>query len=404
MNITHDIKYDFGIYDINPNLVYFDSASTTLVPKITVNTVTDFLTSIVASSRRSNHKLAVQGRNVVEKTRSALANFMQTKESQISFQKSIPSAIASFAYGYDWQKKGKEKIVIGESEEHSILVSLLRVAQILNLKVEIVAVNKDGHLDMDQLQSAINQETGIVAIGHVTAGLGIQNPVYESAKIAHESEALLITDVTRSIGFTKENLTTLQADLLVFSGNIGLMGPPGLAIQWISKTIEADHRPGILGSSAINRIENEIYSISSSPDKFESGILNIPAIAGLGVSIHYLDQLISHDFLMHMKKLANYMNNRLSEIPNLLVYDSNSTPKTIFGFSILNGTGINCHDIALFLDESNIAVRSGFLCAHPLIKKINPEGIVQVSLHMYNSISDIDYFVDTLESICKQLL
>jgi cysteine desulfurase/selenocysteine lyase len=399
-----DIKQDFGIYDNNPEFAYFDSASTTLIPKIAVNAVSDFLTNTIVSTRRGTHNLAVKGKNIVEKTRSDLADFVQTSNEQISFQKSISSAVASFAYGYNWQTLGKKKIVIAESEEHSILVSLLRVAEVLNLQVELIPINKDGQLDMECLVNTIDTNTGIVAVGHVTVGLGIKNPIYEIAKITHENEALLITDATRSIGLTTDSLPKLQSDVLFFSGNIGLMGPPGLAIQWINKSLEEEHKPGILGSSAISKVENASYRISQAPDKFESDILNLPAIAGLESSINYLQQLESKKIMTHIEQLSSNMKDRLSEIPEIVIYGLNNSQKSIFGFSISNQTEINPHDVALFLDQSNIAVRSGFLCAHPLVKRVNPNGIIQVSLHAYNSILDIDILVNTLQSICKQLL
>ena len=404
MNPILNIKQDFGIYDSNPDFAYFDSASTTLIPKITVNAVTDFLTTTIVSTRRGIYKLAIKGKDIVEKTRSALADFMQASIKQISFQKSISSAVASFAYGYDWQTLGKKKIVIAESEEHSILVSLLRVAEVLNLQVELIPIKRDGQLDMECLVNTIDTKTGIVAVGHLTVGLGIKNQVYEIARIAHENEALLITDATRSIGLTTDSLPKLQADVLLFSGNIGLMGPPGVAIQWINKSVKEDYKPGILGSSAISKVENISYRVSPAPDKFESDILNLPAIAGLGFSINYLQQLTPKKIMMHIKELSSNMQDRLSEIPGIIIYGPNDPQKSIFGFSLSNETKINPHDIALFLDESNIAVRSGFLCAHPLVKSINPDGIIQASLHAYNSMIDIDNLVNTLRIICKQLL
>jgi cysteine desulfurase/selenocysteine lyase len=399
-----DIKSDFGIYDNNPDFVYFDSASTTLIPKTTVEAVDNFLTSTVVSTRRGAYKLAVKGGAIVEQTRSILANFLQTNKSQISFQKSISSAVASFAYGYDWQNEGRDNIVIAESEEHSIFVTLLRVAEILKLQAKVVPINKKGELKMEQLESAINSKTGIVAVGHVPVGLGIQNPVYESARIAHENGALLVSDVTRSIGFAKESLVSLQADLLIFSANIGLMGPPGLAIQWTNKSINTKHIPGILGSSAIGQMKELSYEISPAPDKFESDILNIPAIVGLKASIEYLQALKNQQFHQHMIILGKHMKEGLSEIPNIVLYGSDYNQRTIFGFNLGIDNMINCHDIALFLDDSNIAVRSGFLCAHPLIKRVEPEGMIQASLHAYNSIDDINHFLDVLHTISKQLL
>jgi len=404
MTAEFDVKHDFGVYDHTPDLAYFDSASTTLVPRQAVSATNNFLNSIVASARRGAHRLAVKGSAIVEDVRKSLAQFLQTDSSQISFQKSIPTTVASFVYGHDWKTNKKSKIVIGQGEENSILVSLLRSAKIMGLDVEIAPIDEKGNLLLDELEKIVDDKTGLVAVGHVSPGLGIHNPIHSVAEIAHQSNALLLTDATRSAGLTTETITTLGPDILVFSANIGLMGPPGLAIQWIDRSIGETHIPGILGASSVTNIEDDSFEVALQPDKFESGYLNIPAIVGLGESLDYLEKLHAQGLTKHINRLSKYMIQRLTEIDNLIIYGEPKETSTIFGFNLSPENGLNCHDVSPFLDESNIAVRSGILCAHSLIQSISNDGMVQASIHAYNSIEDIDRFADTLEIIAKELL
>ena len=404
MTAEFDIKHDFGVYDHNPDLAYFDSASTTLIPRSAVSTTCNFLDSIVASSRRGAHRLAVKGSTIVEETRKSLTTFLRTDESQISFQKSIPTTVASFVYGFDWKGNKKNKIVIGQGEENSIFVSLLQSAKVLGLDTEIIPTDKNGNLLIGELEKIVDDDTGLVAVGHVSPGLGTRNPINTVARIAHQFNAILLTDATRSAGLTNETLTTLGSDILVLSANVGLMGPPGLAIQWIDKSIGETHKPGILGGSSVTNVKNSVFEVALQPDKFESDILNIPAIAGLDTSLEYLSELESKGFIKHIKKLSKYLLQKLEETDCLIIYGEPDENNTIFGFNLNPEFGINCHDVSLFLDESNIAVRSGILCAHPLIQSISEDGIIQASIHAYNSLEDIDHLVDAIEVIVKELL
>ena len=404
MTAEFDIKHDFGVYDHTPDLAYFDSASTTLVPRQAVSATNNFLDSVVASARRGAHRLAVKGGAIVEDTRKSLANFLETDKSQISFQKSIPTAIASFVYGFDWKTNKKNKILIGQGEENSVLVSLLQSAKILGLDAEIVPIDKKGNLLIDELEKMVDDNTGLVAVSHVSPGPGIRNPIHTVAKIVHQSNALLLTDATRSAGLTNETLTALGSDILVLSANIGLMGPPGLAIQWIDKSIGETHKPGILGASSVTNVENGLFETALQPDKFESGYLNIPAIAGLDASLEYLTKLQSQGLAKHINNLSEYLVQRLTEIDSLILYGEPDENSTIFGFNLNPEDGINCHDVSLFLDESNIAVRSGVLCAHPLIQSISDDGMIQASIHAYNSLEDIDRLADTITVIATELL
>jgi cysteine desulfurase/selenocysteine lyase len=399
-----DIKSDFQLFDTNPDFAYFDSTSTTLVPKVSVDTVCDFLSSTVASARRGAHHLAVKGSSLVEDSRRTLAKFLDTDPNRISFQKSISSAVASFVLGYDWQKTKKNQIIVAQSEEHSVLVAIQRVTQILNLKLDVIRVQKDGNLDLDHFNKLLSNKTGIVAVGSTSIGIGANNPLEEIAKITHENEALLLSEITRSVGFERTNPSSLGPDILIFSGNINLMGPPGLAIQWIEETIGNTHTPAILGGSSVANVEHTSFETALQPDKFESGMLNIPAIVGLGASLQYLDGLHSNGLSQHLQNIAAHLLSRLKNVPDLVLYGNPTDSRTIFGVNLGSGTEISCHDVALFLDESGIAVRSGLLCAHPLVKPMSDEGFIQISLHGYNTIGDVDRLADSLEIIAEQLI
>ncbi|MGY5857924.1 MAG: aminotransferase class V-fold PLP-dependent enzyme [Candidatus Thorarchaeota archaeon] len=398
------VKSDFEILNLNNDIVYFDSASTTLVPKIAVEATANFLDTVVASSRRGAHKLAIKGGSIVKDVREDLATFLKGDPSSFSFQKSIPSAIASLVYGFDWKQRKKEKIIISQNEDNSVYISLLRAAEILNLDVEIIPLEDDGIISLEFLERSVDDKTGIVAIGHTLPGIGTKNPVSEAADIVHKHDALLLTDATRSVGLTQNSLIHLGCDILVFSANIGLMAPPGLAIQWLSPEFGKNHVPGILGGTSVSLIQGTTYEAGFQPHKFEAGYINIPAIAGLGSSLEYLSGLHKNGLISHITNLSRYMKKRLLEIPNLTLYGNPDETNTIFGFNLGESFDIGSHDIALFLDESDIAVRSGYVCAHPIIQSITDDGLVQVSMHAYNTIADIDRLADTLVVISEQLM
>jgi len=398
------IKPDFEIFKLNSDLVYLDSASTTLVPRVAVETTSDFLNNTVASARRGAHKLAIKGGNVVKEVREDLAVFLQGESSSFSFQKSIPSTVASLVYGYDWKENKKNKVIISQNEDNSVYISLLRAAEILNLNIEIIPLEEDGTISLDSLERSLDGKTGIVAICHSIPGIGTKNPISRAAEVIHDHDAILLTDVTRSVGLIQDSPVNLGCDVLVFSANIGLMAPPGLAIQWISSELGKKLVPGILGGTAVSLVENTSYEPAFQPHKFEPGYINLPAIAGLGSSIEYLSGLHKNGLVSYISNLSRHMKKRLLEIPSLTLYGNPDETNTIFGFNIGDSSEIGSHDIALFLDESNIAVRSGYICAHPIIQSITEDGLIQASLHVYNTLDDIDKLADTLITITKELM
>ncbi len=399
-----DVRSDFPVLLSNPNLIYLDSVSTTLVPKVSVDAVNSFLSNITASTRRGAHTLAVQGGRIVEKARKSVAEVLETSESQISFQKSIPSGIASFALGYDWKRNGRDTVLIAESEEHSTLVALQRVCQILGLTIKTIPIDDNGVLQVDMLTDLIDEKTGIVAAGSTTIGLGTANPLSEISQIAHEMGALLLSDLSRSMPYDLRDILRTGLDIAIFSANTSLMGIPGLSIQWIESSLGAEHIPGILGGSGVTNVLPTSFEVALQPDKFESGVLNVPAIAGLSAAIAYLMDISLPTIAAYLHSLSEHMIERLDSIDSVSIYGTPTTSSTIFSFNLGDEDTVSCHDIALFLDQSNIAVRSGLLCAHPLVRRAASEGVVQASLHIYNTAGEIDLFADTLEAIAKDLL
>ncbi len=399
---TLEVKQDFPIFDIEPDLAYFDSASTTLLPKAVINATSEFLKNTVASARRGAHHLAVKGGSLVEDVRKLLANYLDTSTSQISFQNSIPSAVVSFVLGMDW--KDKKNIIVSLGEEHSVLVTLQRIAQILGLELITIPVDSKGETSPIAIQDMINDKTGLVAVSETTM-IGGRNEIDQIASITHDYEAIYLSDIRQSIAFCDNIPTKIGPDVLMFSGNIGLMGPPGIAVQWVEQTTGDAINPGIIGSSSVSKVLANEFELSLQPDKFESGVLNIPGIIGLGAALEYHSMLVAGGMKQHLQYLAKHLLSRLQNIPNLQIYGNPTEKSTIFGINIGNNEdGINCHDIALFLDESNIAVRSGLLCAHPLIVPLSPDGLVQISIHVYNTLEDINRLTNVLQVISTDLL
>jgi cysteine desulfurase/selenocysteine lyase len=401
-----DIRKDFPIFASEPDLAYFDSASTSLMPTEGINRVHDFLTHTLVSSRRGAHRLAVRGGAVVEQVRLKIADFLNTTRTQISFQQSIPTAITSLAFGYQWHQNGRNKVVVAQSEDNDVYVSLLRAAQVLGLAFEVIPLHDDGTLDLAAAEHLIDSTTGLVAVGLVQPGTGSRNAIREVARIVHDRNAFLVTDATRALGFTDFHLSNIEADVIVSSANIGLLGPPGLAIQWSSPAIVEKHIPGIVGGSAVADVKTTSFEVALQHDRFESGMINVPAIAGLGGSIEFLQNLGTNLISKRIARLARNMASGLQEIEGLVTYGNADKTRTVFGFNLGSGDPsiVSCHDIALFLDASNIAVRSGLVCAHPLMQRIAPDGLVQASIHFYNSFDDVDRFLTTLNTVNKELV
>ncbi|TFG15286.1 aminotransferase class V-fold PLP-dependent enzyme [Candidatus Thorarchaeota archaeon] len=399
-----DIREDFPIFQANPELVYLDSSSTTLVPETVITASSEFLRKITVSSRRGAYQLAAKGGQIAEDARKQLASMLGSNNNQISFHGSLPSAITSVALGYNWESGKKDSIIVSEAEHNSVMIPLRRVAEILNIDVHIIQTDENGVLDIQELDRITNNRTGIVAVSEWVPGTDRRNPLKSISKITHESDALFLTEASREIAFSEDISFPSLADVAFFSSNRGLMAPPETTIQWTSKEMASGIKPGILGANSVSIVEESSFETALPPDRFESGILPLSNIAAINEAINYTEGLRNKGLRKHMKNLSQYLVESLNEIPSLNLYGNPTDENVSVIFNIGEDSGVSCHDIALFLNQSNIAVRSGLLCTSLLVKKYSNTGVVQVSLHGYNTISDIHKLSKQLNLITSQLI
>ena len=105
-------------------------------------------------------------------------------------------------------------------------------------------------------------------------------------------------------------------------------------------------------------------------------------------------------FFMHEKELHDYTLDKLKNINNLNVYGNGLNKGAIISFNI---SDIHANDLAMILDQKNVAIRTGHHCAQPLMKYLNITFSARASFGVYNNKNDVDLFVNSLVEAKKFL-
>jgi len=195
----------------------------------------------------------------------------------------------------------------------------------------------------------------------------------------------------------------LGCDFFVCHGNVGLLGPMGIGLLYINQDIQVELDPLFLGSGTVRKVTEKEYHLMDIPDKFEPGSSNVANAVGLGTAIQYLTNVGLIKIREYERLLIDKLIEGLRRINKVKLYGPLSSANKI-GIISFNIEGLNSHDVAMYLDEAaNIAVRSGLLCSHPMLNKFNIPGVVQASLHFYNTEDEITKFLEVVETIAKEL-
>ncbi len=385
------IRADFPILE---DIIYLDSATTSLTPEPVLDAVLGYYRSYNANVGRGVHRLSQIVSEKYENAHRNVAGFIGANEGEIVFTKNSTEALNLVASGLEWSKG--DRIVTTVLEHHSNLLPWFRLKQ-KGVEVEVVKTDADGILDPADFETAITDNTKLVALTHTSNVIGTIQPVKKISEICKERGALILVDGAQSVPHFKVDVKELGLDFLCFSGH-KMLGPTGTGVLWMKNP---NIEPLFVGGGMIKEVTLDHYEFADGYERFEAGTPNIAGVLGLSRACDYLTDLGMHDLRLYEERLTRRLIEGLLEVDKVEVYGV-LDPKMRVGVVSFNIKGVNPHDVAHILDDSSdIMVRSGHHCASPLIRHLGLDGSVRASLYLYNTKEEVDKLLSTVEEISR---
>jgi len=213
-------------------------------------------------------------------------------------------------------------------------------------------------------------------------------------------------DGAQSVPHIPVDVRDLDVDFLAFSGH-KMLGPTGIGALYGKRNLLETMDPFQGGGEMIKYVlfnqetGNCAVSWNDIPWKFEAGTPNICGAIGLMEAIKYLQNIGMSEVLRHEKMLTDYALKRMQSCCTKLVLYGSSDPEFKCGMMPFGIRGLSSHDVALFLDNYGIMIRSGFHCAQPLHQVFKLQSSARASFYIYNTREEIDRFIDVLQEIEK---
>jgi cysteine desulfurase/selenocysteine lyase len=378
-------------------MIYVDNAATTWPKPSTVyRAVTGCMEKYGANPGRSGHKMAVQAGQILLYTREMLCSLFNLKDPfQIVFTYNCTDSLNLAIKG----SVAPGDHVITTSIEHNAVVRPLKELEKHGLELTIVQCSQEGALDPNEIRAAVKSNTRLIITSHASNVTGTILPIAEVGKIAREHGIPYLVDAAQTAGILPIDLSKLPVDMLAFPGHKGLLGPQGTGGLYIHPDIKLRQiREGGTGS-----MSESTYQPDFLPDKFESGTLNTPGIAGLGAGVEYILKEGQARLLSHERRLEKLFLEALSHIKGIKIYgpaDLNSRT----GIVTLNIRDKDSSEAANLLDERyDIATRGSLHCAplaHETIGTLK-QGAVRFSFGVFNTMEEVKFCVRALEEISR---
>ena len=387
------------------DLVYFDNAATSQRPQSVIDMWTKITSESNANIHRAVHRLADEATQAYEQARDSVKNFINARSrEEIIFTSGTTAAVnlVAFSFGEAFVKEGDE-VVVTEAEHHSNIVPWQMMCKRKGAVLKVLPVDDSGHLRTEMLDEILSDKTRIMAVTHISNVLGLINPVKEIIEKCHASGIPVLIDGAQGVVHSKVDVQDLDCDFYVFSGH-KLYAATGTGVLYGKKELLDAMPPYMGGGEMVGTVSFEETTYAPLPMKFEAGTQNFASAATLKSAIEFTNLLNDNKLVDKLDKIRDYLLDYLRSDERITLYGvprgTNEEKIPLFSFTV---KGIHHEDLALILDKMGIAVRSGQMCAEPLMTRFGVTGMLRVSLAPYNTLEEAEYFIRCLDKAIKML-
>ena len=387
-------------------LVYFDHAATSQRPQSVVEKWTEISVHSNANIHRAVHRLADEATQAYEAARDAVKEFINAgSREEIVFTSGTTAAInlVAFSFGEAFVGKGDE-IIVSQAEHHSNIVPWQMMCQRKGAVLKVLPVDDCGHLMVEKLDDLITDKTRILAVTQISNVLGIINPVKEIIGKCHSKGVPVLVDGAQGVVHCKVDVQDMDCDFYAFSGH-KLYAATGTGVLYGKRKWLDAMPPYMGGGEMVGNVSFDVTTYAALPLKFEAGTQNFASAATLKPAVDFAGKLMDSDLVKYNDEVRDYVLDALMADERITLYGVPGETKEekipLFSFVV---KGVHHEDLALILDKMGIAVRSGQMCAEPLMDRFGVTGMLRVSLAPYNTMEEAEYFVKCLNRAINMLV
>ena len=406
MNIN-EIRSKFPVLDqqvYGKPLVYLDNAATTQKPLCVIERERDYYLYENCNIHRGVHYLSQKATEAYEHARQTVADFVHAKEArEIIFTRGTTESLNLLATSFEHlllsTPNSQPKVLVTAMEHHSNLVPWQQMVQRHQGQLLVVPMDDKGVLDLEQYEKLLKEGPKVVSIAHVSNVLGTINPIKEMIAMAHQYGIPVVVDGAQSIAHQPIDVQDLDCDFFVFSGHkmyapMGIGGLYGKA-EWLEKL-----PPYQFGGEMVDTVSFEKTTFNVLPYKFEAGTPNVGAALGLETAVQFIQSLDRNEVEKHESQLLQSAIEKLSEIDGIRFIGEAAHRSGLVSFII---DGIHPYDLGTIIDKMGVAVRTGHHCAEPVMTRFDIPGTVRASFALYNTMEEVEIFVNAVKKAAMML-
>lgn len=393
----NSIRNDFPILQREHNgspIVYLDNAATTQKPDAVLQAIDTYYRRHNANVHRAAHRLADEATGLLEGARRKTQTFLgAASDREIIFTRGTTESINLVAGILDQHLAKDDVILLTELEHHANIVPWQMLAARTGARIEAVAIDAQGDLDLADFARKLTDRVKIFACNYISNALGSTNPVQQLVAAARAQGAITLVDGAQAPLHVDIDVQTIGCDFFALSGH-KMFAPMGIGVLYGRFDLLTELPPWQGGGEMIETVSLSASTYQKPPFRYEAGTPNVSGAVGLGAAIDYLAEIDMMALRQNEEALVSATLRRLKQIPGLTLVGEPRQRSSSISFLI---DGAHPNDIGTLLDQQNVAVRSGHHCAMPLMDTLNIPGTIRASFSLYNDQEDAERFLQAVE-------
>lgn len=373
--------------------VYFDHAATSYPkPPSVLRAMERCMREAGGNPGRGSHPLAARAAEVIYSCRETAGALFGTAPERVVFTGGATMSLNLALHGF---LRPGDHVLVDNMAHNAVVRPLHQLATQGKLTFDFYDATGTPEEVLASLDAHTTAKTHLVIATHMSNICSTIEPITEIGKYCREHGVLFVVDGAQSAGHLPISVADMGITALCLPGHKGLLGPQGCGLLLFGEDAP-DCVPLLTGGSGTHSLDPTMPT--ELPEHLEAGTLPTPAIAGLHAGLQLLQKETVEKRYAHDRALAKRFVTKASAIPGLRFWGN--TDGAVLSFTM---DGLSPGQIAAYLGQKGICVRSGYHCAptaHRTIGSIDT-GTVRVSFGVGNTEKDVQRLVEALGNLGK---
>ena len=382
-------------------LVYFDNAATSQKPTRVMESISDYYDRYNSNVHRGVHTLSGEATDAYEGARARIGRWFGVEDpGEIILLRGATEALNLVANTLVDSLKPGDVILVGETEHHANIVPWQQLEARIGVRVIPIPVDPSGALSLESAKTLCSEHpVAVIAVGHVSNAIGALNDVQGFVTLAQENDAYSVIDGAQAAPHMMVNVKELNADFYAVSAH-KCCGPTGIGVLLGRRDLLERLPPWQGGGDMIDRVSFSGTTYNELPWKFEAGTPNIADTIGFATALDYLESIDFKGAVEHEHRVHSHLTEAMLSRDKVDVLGHPDHWVSVCSFNV---KGAHPTDVGTLLDQLGNAVRTGHHCAMPTMEHFGLPGTARASVAFYNSIEEVDRFLDALDRVIGML-